>query len=97
MIKNIQDKTIEAARKIKDMKAKYGISQDDLAELHRAYAQIHTEHILTQTITGLSDLARMQNKMQKCDRAISELEGIKRHLASNFNTPEISKATLKRL
>lgn len=79
--KEIENKTIEAAKTIRAMKVKYNISAEDLTAMHRAYERLDSEHILLETQKTLSEIKTLKQPFEPLRQ---HLEWIKSHLSIPF-------------
>ena len=81
----IDKQVIESVAVVKSIQNKYGISGADYAELHKAFRQIHTEHLLNEANLALKEYSSAK---QKDIVLMKFLQWILRHLEIPF-TPTV--------
>src|SRR5687768_5162161 len=93
----INNKSIAATKQIKTLQTKYGISQEDLMSLSRAYAVHHLENILTETQSVLSDVEKLEQPQSKARAATSQLNWIVTQAEREFGEVRVTRSQLARL
>lgn len=60
--KDIDAQTIASVKLAKAIQDKYSISQNDYADLHKAFQKIHTEHLLNETNKAINEYSAAKAK-----------------------------------